>query len=400
MITIRVGKRRHDLAVIVDRYLRGAAASLIVRFVVLPFRSRKPTGRIALVGHEPNGNLYAFARYLSVVRPELDVFYALDDPRRFRALRAAGDRKVHSLQRLRDVARVARADAVITTHGPVYLRYWLGAKHRPVFVDTWHGVGFKASLDHAEPQFLRYDAHFVSSPTVARYYESAGAQPVVTGYARTDVTIESAKDPHIADGLRSLFGSDLPAGTPIVLFAPTWVAAGEDDGESALPPVPRLVVALNDFAVRHGFAVVYRGHINAEQETLSSLDRIRAAGQDIEPITETMLGGVDVVLTDWSSIATDFLATGRPTVYLDRPAPDAHPAPLDVNDRPGVIASSLTELEQALAQATLSPDQYLKRFASKRRSVVDKAWGATLDGRSSERYLAALDSLIFSKVTR
>jgi CDP-glycerol glycerophosphotransferase (TagB/SpsB family) len=119
--------------------------------------------------------------------------------------------------------------------------------------------------------------------------------------------------------------------------------------------------------------------------------------QQEEPLTEELLGAVDALITDWSSIATDFLPLARPIVFLDRPAPAEDLSPLSEQDRPGAIVSNIDQLGRALLEAVSAPETYIKRYGVQRDFTLERAWGVTLDGRSSERYLSAIESLLEKK---
>jgi CDP-glycerol glycerophosphotransferase (TagB/SpsB family) len=395
-VAIRLGKRAHPISVIVDRYVRGVIAAEAVR-VVLPLLSRAAHRRIVLFGHEPNGNLYALDKAMRAqVEQSGDAMEwrtMVDDPKLYRRLRRAGRTDVLSAQRIGHILWAARAHAIVSSHGPVFLRSWLTSRRRPVFVDVWHGVGFKASIAEADSALLAYDAHFVSSPFVAEEYTRAGAQPVVTGYARTDVTIAAGSNASARAAVMAHFAPD-HAAAPLVLFAPTWAGTGDDEKSGELGSSEDVLRLLNGVAEENGFVVGYRGHINSAGSAITDLNRVRALGQDVAPISEELLGSVDVLITDWSSIATDYLALDRPIVYLDRPAPRAHLAPLDAKDRVGAIVASPQQLALAISEAVTNSTAYREPFSADRAKTVEKAWGASLDGRSGERTLLAITEQI------
>ena len=398
---IRIGRREHSLGRLLGVYVLGAGFAIVARVLFLAPWRRPARGRITLLGHSLAGNLEAFARHVEASHPELELLVLIDEPDEYRRLRATSSRTVLSAQRLDHLARVARSESVVSAMGPVFLRYWLSARNRPLFVDVWHGVGFKSRLA-GDANLLAYDAHFVSSPFTRAYYEKAGATAIVTGYARTDVTLASAKDATARDRALREFGRPHGDDTPIVLFAPTWKEAGAAPAAAGLYDVPLLtaLTGLDALAAREGFLVAYRGHTHSDAATFDALGSVRSLGSDVFPITEELLGAVDVVVTDWSSIATDFLPLGRPVVYLDTTPPAATLAPLDASDRPGAHVHDLDALLAAVGAAVSDPGKALAPFAQQRTATSTKAWGDTLDGGSSERYVTALGSLTKTKVAR
>jgi CDP-glycerol glycerophosphotransferase (TagB/SpsB family) len=140
--------------------------------------------------------------------------------------------------------------------------------------------------------------------------------------------------------------------------------------------------------------VGYRGHINSAGQNLDELPNVKLIDRDTAPITEELLGIVDVLITDWSSIATDFMVTGRPIVYLDRQPPREHPAPLDGADRIGEVVSDYESLVAAVIDAVANPELYQSRFSEARAVTIEKAWGKTLDGHSTDRSITAIEEVV------
>ena len=116
------------------------------------------------------------------------------------------------------------------------------------------------------------------------------------------------------------------------------------------------------------------------------------------PLTYDLLAVSDVLVTDWSSIATDYLVLGRPILFLDVPPPFA-PTHLTADDRVGYRVSDWVGFEEALTVASRRPEEYAEVFADDRQRVLDKAFGSTLDGHSANRYLEALQEIVKGRTT-
>lgn len=360
--------------------MRALAIARVVAWFALR-RGRRDSGLIVLVGRAGVGNLAAFHRYLERARPDLQVAWFA--PRR-RDIGVGQHRGVTilSAHRPRDVWRVAHATAVYTTVGPGALRSWLRRPHRPLFLETWHGVGYKSRFAHASAALRSADAHLVSSPHVAEYYEKHGGRPIVTGYARMDDLL--ARTPDRAALERE---TGIPASAALVLVAPTWgcaPASGVDDRE--------ILVALSA-RVGDGLAVVYRPHKYASPARSDDLPGVFALGASDMTDPTDLLAMTDVLVTDWSSIAVDFLALGRPVIYRDAARPAASLAPLDETDRPGPVLRDARELADAVVLAIARPRAHHDRFGDALSRTRERAWGDTLDGDSARRYLDALESL-------
>lgn len=360
--------------------LRALAVARVIAWIALR-RGRRDSGLIVLIGRAGVGNLAAFHRYLENSRPDLRVvWFAV----RRRDVGAGHYRGVPILSalRLRDVWIVAHSTAVYSTAGPATLRSWMRRRHRPVFLEAWHGVGYKARFAHASAALRSADAHLVSSSHVAEYYEEHGGRPIVTGYARMDDLLKRASD-RIA--LERETG--IPASAALVLVAPTW-------GCAPAPAVTdrEILVALSERA-REGLAVVYRPHKYAAAAPCDDLPGVFALGPSDTTDPTDLLAMTDVLVTDWSSIAVDFLALERPVIYRDSAPPAASLAPLDETDRPGPVLRDARDLAEAVVLATMDPRAHHARFGDAMARTRDRAWGDTLDGESARRYLAALESL-------
>lgn len=335
-------------------------------------RGRRVDDRIVVVGDPLIGNVAAFKNYLRTHHPKIEVAQ-LSLARNSRPSSGKLDAR-----RLRDLLTVARSRAIVTPSGPQGLAPWVAREHRPLFIDVWHGVGFKSRIGSARPAFLDYDAHFVSSEHVAQYYRAHGARAITTGYARMDALHDAAV-----------------AADPLILFAPTWGAHTRLDIRSALE-------VLNEFALSRDLTVAYRPHGYSRALNTDDLQRVfvhgrgaelEGRGADLEVLP--ILQRARVLVTDWSSIATDYLPLDRPVVYLDGATPE-HPGPLGLSDRPGAIVGTREELRSALDQAMEFPGA----FASARAETSKRAWGSTLDGRAAERYLQAIVALEDSRAGR
>lgn len=335
-------------------------ARLAVRVVALTMHwRRRIDNRIVLIGDPLQGNLAAFASYLRAEHPSIEVMQLSFPPR------GRPGRKGIDGSRLGPLFKASRARAIVSSAGPRSLAPWVSLSRRPLFVDVWHGVGFKARVMNAGRPFLCYDAHFVSSPYVAEYYRAAGAKPLVTGYARMD----------------SITTAPLVPGS-FLLVAPTWAASTHLEVRTVLETI-------NAHAIEFDYEVTYRPHPYSPPVEIADLERVslRASASGLDTI-ET-LRATRALVTDWSSIASDYLPLGRPIIYLEGDMPAA-PGPLDSTDRPGPMVTTLHQLRSALDAAISSPEATVAPYESRRRATLERAWGATLDERAAQRYYDAI----------
>jgi CDP-glycerol glycerophosphotransferase len=101
----------------------------------------------------------------------------------------------------------------------------------------------------------------------------------------------------------------------LILQAPTW-----RDGEVD-PTIPSAsgYRRIEEFCERTDSVLVIRPHPKSVGDYHYSSDRVRVLDASVQPEIMPLLWGVDVLVTDYSSILFDYSVTGRPILYL---APD------------------------------------------------------------------------------
>ena len=100
---------------------------------------------------------------------------------------------------------------------------------------------------------------------------------------------------------------------------------------------------------------------------------------------------VDLVITDWSSIACDFYVLIRPVIYVDNPTPSTHQPGFQNIERVGDHVKNIDELV-AVIERNLKLDKGEVREML--REVLHKCYGNTLDGCSAQRYDMAIRKLL------
>lgn len=102
----------------------------------------------------------------------------------------------------------------------------------------------------------------------------------------------------------------------LVLYAPTWRGY---DVSHVFPFSREDFVKLNAFLGSSGWKMLYRPHYLEDiltDKLLHGLNNIDLIGVDIEPYTQKILAGVDMVITDYSSIIVDYLIMEKPIAFI------------------------------------------------------------------------------------
>lgn len=286
----------------------------------------------------------ALYRYALATNPRLTLTWLARDERDRDAAAALGIPAVLKLS-WRGLWLTLRARVAVVTHGFGDVnRYGL----RGAFiVQLWHGVPLKLiQLD--SPATLRISVPIVSRQVRAllrwffrRGYQAIALMPaaselaaarlrtafalpsdrvVVTGDPRDDVlSLGSAETrASIAMGILTRTLDVAITGSRVLLYAPTW-RDGEPD-----PAVPTTAewLRIDGWLRSTGSTLVVRPHPNGVGDYaagIDSSDRIHLLPARRQSDLTPILGAVDIVITDYSSVAFDYSLTGGPLFFI---APD------------------------------------------------------------------------------
>lgn len=262
-----------------------------------------------------------------------------------------------------------------------------------VHVNTWHGTPLKflgrddldSPYDYGNVgrNFIHATQLFMSNRFTAdvmvRHYDVdrlVNGDVRITGYARNDALInQTDEESHRIRQQLGFEGDDLP----IVLYAPTW----RGSSKSQKFDVDKLVGDLVALGESKKWHLVFRGH-PLSAALLENIDLpVTVAPADLS--TYQLMALADVVVTDYSSLGIDQLATGRPVVYYvyDLEEYSAERGLyFDASEFPGLVVPDLNELIVVLGRLV----------AGEKVSGVD--WDAARedfvpadDGRVAERCL-------------
>jgi CDP-glycerol glycerophosphotransferase len=314
---------------------------------------------------------------------------------------------------LRGFWRTARARVVVITHGFGDVnRYGVSGA---LVVQLWHGIPLKRiGLDSAETlrsgilpgsRLVRAALRLMYASATRRIrilpaashlvrgrLESAFGLPAervpVTGEPRVDVLSRGT-----AAGRRAAARAELARlastgdDTRLVLYAPTWRDGAPDP---AVPTTEEWRTILDVLEARNALLLVRSHPLGAgEYRPPFITDRVRALGSDLVRDVTPLLPGMDVLVTDYSSLAFDAALVPLPVLYL---APDLE----DYRARRGMYgryadvagtdwAQSWDELAPQLDAVLRDPAERLARSFALSEHVH-----AFRDGRNTERVYEAI----------
>ncbi|WP_295013053.1 CDP-glycerol glycerophosphotransferase family protein [uncultured Microbacterium sp.] len=318
----------------------------------------------------------------------------------------------------------ARAGVVVVTHGfGDANRYATGGAF---LVQLWHGIPLKRiGLDSPAtvqsgilPRFTpvqrllgalyrgqtrRIRVLPAASDRARGRLESAFAlgveQVLVTGEPRVDVL--SAGDAEErrshAVALRDVAVGSIPAGTRVVLYAPTWRDGAPDPAVPSAAEWTRIIETLE----RDDAVLLVRSHPLGEGDYRPPVDtdRVRSIGSALVADITPLLPAVDVLVTDYSSLAYDVGLLPLPVVFL-APDPELYALTRGFYGHYAEVAGqdAARDWTSAIAQlhATLSDEAESARRRERSRALSEGVH-AHRDGRNAERVYAAIAARTRSK---
>jgi CDP-glycerol glycerophosphotransferase (TagB/SpsB family) len=310
-----------------------------------------------------------------------------------------------------------RAGVVAVTHG-------LGDVNRygqrgALIVQLWHGSPLK-KLNLDSPSVLNLGAagRIPGLSALMRTMYRMGTKsislfPVACPEFVTSMCTAFALSPHQVLAIGEPRGDQLFAGTPeqlraasralweqtipdlgdqrLILQAPTWRDGEVDPTIPTQADWPRL----EEFCERTNSVLVIRPHPKSVGDYHYSSARVQIIDSSRQPEIMPLLWGVDVLVTDYSSILFDYAVTGNPILYL---APDlAHYEAtrglyIDYSDICG--DGLLTTWTEAIARMDAwSEVSALAAERSQTTAIFDR-FITHRDGRNSERTVARVQELL------
>jgi len=304
-------------------YALGVAASLVVK--------RRP-------------NLWAFGCGSGIGEGALPLYRLAEQPGRELVWLARNDRELAQAAELgitavrklswRGFTTTLRAGVLVVTHGLGDVNRF--ATRGAFVVQLWHGIPLKlinldspvtsssanGALSRILQRMYRLAASTISvmpaaSETSAARLRTAFGLPsnrvVVTGDPRDDIVVTATGAQSRALLFDALGRAD--EGERVVLYAPTWRDGAADPGV----PTDAEWQRIGRWLEASGSILVVRPHPLSVGDYATNESRVAmlpaTALGDVTPV----LPAVDVLITDYSSIAYDFSLTGRPIAFL---APD------------------------------------------------------------------------------
>ena len=238
-----------------------------------------------------------------------------------------------------------------------------GKREGQTYLNTWHGTPLKrmgydvddsaSSVSNVIRNFLNADYllaanHFMVEGMYEGAYKLGGiyrGTVIEEGYPRVDRQIMTDAEVESARGRLRGLGLDI-GDREIILYAPTWKGTSFHRPEDDAAELLARVAELNSLIDTDRYVLLLKTH-QAVHKFAAHVPHLAAFLVPNEVPTNTILGITAVLVTDYSSIFFDFLATGRPILFL---APDIDEYSgyrglyMEPEDWPGVVTRTVSEL--------------------------------------------------------
>ncbi len=281
----------------------------------------------------------------------------------------------------------------------------VGKRSGQVYINTWHGTPLKA-MGYDIPGGIAATRNVIRNFAFADYL-IAGNEATVDMYLqayrmknifrgkiicegtpRVDRQFVTAADQDRLRAAIAAHGIDLDEAQQIVLFAPTWKGSFYAPTNN-VRQLRHQIAALNEKIDTTRYRVLLKVH--------QRVYKFAAADPDLRDIlipnempTNDVLAATDVLLTDYSSIFIDFLATGRPVLFFTPDLDtyeDVRGLYLPLEQWPGPICPSVGELAERLnALHTGSPLDPAVAFADN-YAAAQKRYTSREDGGATDRII-------------
>ncbi|TFD68532.1 glycosyltransferase [Cryobacterium sp. Hb1] len=270
-----------------------------------------------------------------------------------------------------------------------------------IYLNTWHGTPLKhMGYDMADGafgtanivrNFVSADYLLAANPFMARQmYERAykldgifHGRMLLAGYPRIDRQTLNAAESQSA---RSRLAQLNPGGREIVLYAPTWKGASfahpDDDLDALLERVRQIEAGIDGSR----YIVLLKTHQAVHALASGRADLAQILVPNDLP-TNVVLGLAGMLVTDYSSIFFDFLATGLPIVFFTPDLTDFEQTRglyLAPTELPGPVCRTVAEVVAVIGQ--IADHGRLPAFTERYR-IAQHDYVGQDDGAASARVI-------------
>nr|WP_254449996.1 CDP-glycerol glycerophosphotransferase family protein [Campylobacter lari] len=228
---------------------------------------------------------------------------------------------------------------IIKRDSDLYLKYLASAKYLinnstfpeyfirkigQLYLNTWHGIPWKALGKDIKGSFIEYKnvqrnflhtTHLIAPSkhtmdVMIKQHEIefiSSSKKYLSGYPRVDISLSQTENKK--EELRNTL--EIPLNKKIILYAPTFRGSFYNSEDISNEKINELYNKIKDNFDE--YCLLYRGHYSLKNQNALNENII------IPPVyidTNELLGIVDVLITDYSSVLFDFMSLNRPIIFF------------------------------------------------------------------------------------
>lgn len=228
---------------------------------------------------------------------------------------------------------------IVKRNSDLYLKYLASAKYlinnstfpeyfirkiSQLYLNTWHGIPWKMLGKDIKGSFMEYKnvqrnflhaTHLIAPSqhtmnTMIKQHEIEfinSSKKYLSGYPRVDIGLSQTKNEK--EELKKDLG--ISTDKKIILYAPTFRGSFYNSEDISNEKINELYNKIKDNFDE--YCLLYRGHYSVkDQNTLNENIIIPPVYID----TNELLGIIDVLITDYSSVLFDFMSLNRPIIFF------------------------------------------------------------------------------------
>ncbi|MDE6025500.1 MAG: CDP-glycerol glycerophosphotransferase family protein [Lachnospiraceae bacterium] len=280
-------------------------------------------------------------------------------------------------------------------------------KEGQIVINTWHGIPLKylgydiPNGAYESPNSIRnfLMSDFILSPNgyMTQKYSEAfklhdlyDGKIIEAGYPRCDTLINIDKEAFIKKA--SAYGVKIDSEKKIILYAPTWRGEKYASPDISMTEYNIFLDHIKNAINPDEYQILFKPH----QIVYKNLQEQGLADETMVPATidaNELLGVTDILVSDYSSIFFDFLATGRPILFYVSDLEEYKTTRglyFPVDELPGPVSDDAGIVAGWMKKLTCNEVKYSELFDySKYESAVSR-FVPNEDGHVCERAIKAI----------
>ncbi|EPP1572619.1 CDP-glycerol glycerophosphotransferase family protein [Campylobacter lari] len=246
---------------------------------------------------------------------------------------------VNNINNVKSKFKKMKNVVIVKRDSDLYLKYLASAKYLinnstfseyfirkmdQLYLNTWHGIPWKTLGKDIKGSFIEYKnvqrnflhaTHLIAPSkhtmdVMIKQHEIEfinSSKKYLSGYPRVDISLNQTKSEK--EELRNILG--IPLDKKVILYAPTFRGSFYSSENISNEKINELYNKIKDNFDE--YCLIYRGHYSVNGNNTLHENII------VPPVyidTNELLGIVDVLITDYSSVMFDFMSLNRPIIFF------------------------------------------------------------------------------------